>query len=207
MHDLPGFRPFSISVTADRAPSACLDTYVTPGLRFAKFVRRQLKWTSKSDSPTVISGASKMARNRELGESGRAMNSPLFRRGVARLGISWASARQPVITTNAEHSCRREGAEGTMPSALEGNCRRCSCLAGGARTCPRPRAVRECGGRRHDTSRFRIRACQTRVRRSEGLPLFARTLRLTAPTSTWLCAYDAVGYPRHQESGAVARSR
>jgi hypothetical protein len=49
-----------------------------------------------------------------------------------------------VPTTNAEHSRSRQGSEGTMSSALEGNCRRPPCLAGGSRGGSCARVIREC---------------------------------------------------------------
>src|SRR6202035_291766 len=121
------------------------------------------------------------------------------RRRTTRLGISGASAREPVPTTNAEYSCRRQGPEGTMPPAVEGNCRRPPCLATGARGRTRTRVVRECGGRRHDTSRFRIHPQQTRFRRSEELLLFKWTLCVAPPTSAHLCGYHAPGHPGHPQ--------
>ena len=70
--------------------------------------------------------------------SGPCDAAPLFRGRPARLGIGRAPAGECLLTTNAEHSRSRQGAQGTMPSALEGNCCRPPRLAGSTGIGPRP---------------------------------------------------------------------
>ena len=62
---------------------------------------------------------------------------------AARLGIGGAPAGECAPRTNAEHSCSRQGPEGKMSSALEGDHGRPPGLDGGSRNAACARVVRE----------------------------------------------------------------
>ena len=72
-----------------------------------------------------------------LGIRDRAMLHLCFAGGSARFRVGRAPAGEPVLATNAEHPRSREGSQGALPSAVEGNRRGLAGMVGGARFRPR----------------------------------------------------------------------
>ena len=102
----------------------------------------------------------------------------------------WDFRWRTSLSPTPEHSRSRQGPEGTMPSALEGNCCRPPRLAGGSRSGPCPRVVRECRRSCNDAGRFEYildkhtRACAAGCPALVGRSVSPHQLRHYLPSRT-----------------------